>query len=104
LGSGTPEAAVRLSSSSSSVLVRLPSYKTVVYTIYLSTIKSAKDKKRAQKEPQEDSFIPSQHKNKLQNQNKTRNNLRFKGSTKIHSIRQPELMITYKNGSQIIFF
>jgi hypothetical protein len=50
MASGTPEAAVRLSSSSSSssssVLVRLPSYKTVVYTIYLSTIKSTKEKKR----------------------------------------------------------
>jgi hypothetical protein len=36
-------------SSSASVLVRLPSYKTVVYTIYHSTIKSAKEKKRGPK-------------------------------------------------------
>ncbi len=45
----------------------------------------------AQKETQEDSFIPSQHKNKLQNQNKKRNKLILKGSTKIHSIRQTRI-------------
>lgn len=94
LASGTPEAAVRLpsSSSSSSVLVRLPPYKTVVYTIYLSTIKSAKEKRRGPKKKHKriHSFLLST-KTSCRTKTKRGNNLILKGSTKIHSIRQTRI-------------
>ncbi len=90
LASGTPEAAVRLSSSS--VLVRLPSYKTVVYTICLSTIKSAKEKRRGAKKKHKriHSFLLTT-KTSCRTKTKRGNNLILKGNTKIHSIRQTRI-------------
>jgi len=105
LASGTPEAAVRLSSSSSSVLVRLPSYKTVVYSIYLSTIKSAKEKRRGPKKKHKrihSSLLST--KTSCRTKTKRGTTLYQKDLQKSTQSDKPELIITYTNGSQIIFF